>query len=90
MMYSGRVLDGHEAVRIGLANRSVPSEELAEATATWAALMVANSWHTLREEKRQMKRLWDVGREEGMKWAREKGPGPAPDMVERIQGGFKR
>jgi enoyl-CoA hydratase len=90
MMYSGRVLDGHEAVRIGLANRSVPSEELAEATATWAALMVANSWHTLREEKRQMKRLWDMGREEGMKWAREKGPGPAPDMVERIQGGFKR
>ena len=29
-------------------------------------------------------------REDGLKWAREKGPGVAPDMIERIQEGFKR
>ena len=29
-------------------------------------------------------------RDEGLKWAREHGPGPASDMIERIQEGFKR
>ncbi|MDE0873069.1 MAG: enoyl-CoA hydratase/isomerase family protein [Acidimicrobiales bacterium] len=90
MMYSGRVVDGHEAAQIGLANSSLPGEQLSEATIAWADLIAANSWHTLREEKRQMRTLTEFGRDEGLKWAREKGPGPAPDMVERIQGGFKR
>jgi len=90
MMYSGRVVEGHEAARIGLANRSVPSDQLAEATAAWADLIAANSWHTLSHEKHQMKALAEFGRDEGLKWAREKGPGAASDMVERIQGGFKR
>ena len=90
MMYSGRGVEGHEAARIGLANRSVPSDQLAEATAAWADLIAANSWHTLSHEKHQMKALAEFGRDEGLKWAREKGPGAASDMVERIQGGFKR
>ena len=90
MMYSGRVVEGHEAARIGLANRSLPSDQLAEATAAWADLIAANSWHTLSHEKHQMKALAEFGRDEGLKWAREKGPGAASDMVERIQGGFKR
>ena len=90
MMYSGRVVGGGEAVSIGLANNCVPENELAEETDAWAARIAANSWHTLREEKRQMNRLAELSREAGMKWAREKGPGPAADMVERIQAGFKR
>ena len=90
MMYSGRVVEGHEAARIGLANRSLPSDQLAEATAAWADLIAANSWHTLSHEKHQMKALAEFGRDDGLKWAREKGPGAASDMVERIQGGFKR
>jgi enoyl-CoA hydratase/carnithine racemase len=90
MMYSGRVVEGQEAVEIGLANRCVPADELPDAADAWAALMVGNSWHTLREEKRQMKRLAEFGRDEGLKWAREKGPGPARDMVQRIKEGFNR
>ena len=90
MMYSGRVVEGQEAVEIGLANRCVPVDELPDATDAWAVLMVGNSWHTLREEKRQMKRLAQFGRDEGLKWAREKGPGPATDMVQRIKEGFNR
>lgn len=90
MMFSGRMVTGVEAVQMGLANRRVPSDELETATAEWAATIAANSWHTLREEKRQMRQLLSLDRDEGLKWAREHGPGPAADMIERIQEGFKR
>ena len=90
MMFTGRTLTGLEAVQIGLANRSVPNDELENSTFEWAAAIAANSWHTLREEKRQMRQLSKLDREEGIRWAREHGPGPASDMLERIQEGFKR
>ena len=48
MMYSGRVVDGVEAERIGLANRCVSEEQLQQSTDDWATSIVANSWHTLR------------------------------------------
>ena len=90
MMYSGRVVDGVEAERIGLANRCVSEEQLEESTEDWASSIVANSWHTLREEKKQMRLLSDFSRDKGLKWAREDGPGVAPDMLQRIQDGFQR
>lgn len=90
MMFSGRIVTGQEAVQMGLANRSVPNDELETATVDWATNIAANSWHTLREEKYQMRELSNFNRKEGLKWAREHGPGPAPDMLERIQEGFKR
>ncbi len=37
-----------------------------------------------------MRQLLSLDRYEGLKWAREQGPGPAADMIERIQEGFKR
>ncbi len=90
MMYSGRVVDGVEAERIGLANRCVSEEQLQESTDDWARSIVANSWHTLRQEKKQMRLLSDLSRDDGLKWAREDGPGVAPDMLQRIQDGFQR
>ena len=90
MMYSGRVVDGVEAERIGLANRCVSEEQLQQSTDDWARSIVANSWHTLREEKKQMRLLSDFNRDEGLKWAREDGPGVASDMLQRIQDGFQR
>ena len=90
LMYSGRVVDGAEAQQIGLANRCVPETELNAAAHEWAETIVANSWHTLREEKKQMRLLQAMNYDDGIKWAREKGPGAAPDMLERIQGGFQR
>ena len=90
LMYSGRVVDGAEAQQIGLANRCVPETELNATALEWAETIVANSWHTLREEKKQMRLLQAMNYDDGIKWAREKGPGAAPDMLERIQGGFQR
>ena len=90
IMYSGRVVEGVEAIQIGLANRCVPEAELETTTNDWAETVATNSWHTLREEKKQMRLLAEMTREDGLKWAREKGPGVAPDMIERIQEGFKR
>ena len=90
IMYSGRVVEGTEATQIGLANRCVPEAKLEATTHDWAETIATNSWHTLREEKKQMRLLAEMTREEGLKWAREKGPGVAPDMIERIQEGFKR
>jgi enoyl-CoA hydratase/carnithine racemase len=90
MMYSGRVVKGVEAERIGLANRCVSEEQLQESTDDWARSIVANSWHTLRQEKKQMRLLSDLSRDDGLKWAREDGPGVAPDMLQRIQDGFQR
>ena len=90
IMYSGRVVEGTEATQIGLANRCVPEAKLEATTHDWAETIATNSWHTLREEKKQMRLLAEMTRDEGLKWAREKGPGVAPDMIERIQEGFKR
>ena len=90
LMYSGRVVDGAEAQQIGLANRCGPETELNATALEWAETIVANSWHTLREEKKQMRLLEAMNHDDGIKWAREKGPGAAPDMLERIQGGFQR
>jgi hypothetical protein len=68
----------------------VSGEQLQQSTDDWATSIVANSWHTLREEKKQMRLLSDFSRDKGLKWAREDGPGVAPDMLQRIQDGFQR
>lgn len=90
MMYSGRVVGAEEAVRIGLANRSVAADELADAAQEWARQIAANSWHTLQHEKRMMRELGDKERAEGLRWGREEGPGTGPDTLERIQSSFGR
>lgn len=88
MMYSGRVVSGAEALTIGLANRATPADELAAAAGQWASDIAANSWHTLREEKRIMRELADRGRGPGIAWDREHSPGAGPDMQDRIAAGF--
>ena len=52
MMFSGRVVDGVEAARIGLANRAVPEDELMPAALEMARSFLGNSWHTLRMDKK--------------------------------------
>lgn len=90
MMYTGHVVDADEAVRIGLANRAVGSDELMTEATAWARQIADNSWHTLEHEKRMMRELGERGRAEGLRWGREDGPGAGPDMLERIQGSFGR
>ena len=68
----------------------MPDADLDTSAHEWAESIVANSWHTVREEKKQMRLLAGMNRDDGIKWAREHGPGAAPDMLERIRGAFKR
>ena len=90
MMYSGRVVGADEAVRMGLANRSVAADDLHDEAQRWAQQIAASSWHTLRNEKRMMRELGEMTRADGLRWGRENGPGAGPDMLERIQSSFKR
>ena len=85
MMFSGRVVDGIEAARIGLANRAVPEAELMEATIGMARSFLENSWHTLRMDKQLINGGLERPLGEGLAWEREVSPGAGPDTAERIK-----
>ncbi|MBI5946663.1 MAG: enoyl-CoA hydratase/isomerase family protein [Chloroflexi bacterium] len=86
MMFSGRPVAGPEATAIGLANRCVADADLATATTALAAEMVANSWHTLRADKRLVNEGQQYTLAEGLAYERRTSPGAGPDMAERLQG----
>jgi enoyl-CoA hydratase/carnithine racemase len=84
LMLSGRPVDGHEAAAIGLANRCVPDAELEAATLELAKQIVANSWHTLRADKKLVNQGQDFGLEQGLAYERRESPGASPDAQERV------
>ena len=51
MLYTGRRVNGSEAVALGLANRSVPRAQLHDAAAELAAAIAQQPGHALREVK---------------------------------------
>lgn len=85
MMFSGRVVDGVEAARIGLANTSVAEDELMPTAVSMARSFLANSWHTLRMDKQLINGGLDRSLGEGLAWEREVSPGAGPDTAERIK-----
>ena len=85
MMFSGRVVSGAEAARIGLANRCVPDDQLMEAATEMAHSFLKNSWHTLRADKMLVNGGLQRTLSEGLRFEREEGPGVAPDMAERVK-----
>ncbi len=85
MMFTGRVVSGAEAAAIGLANTCVPEAELRRHTMDLARAMVANSWHTLRADKRLVNEGQDHGLKEGLAFERTTSPGRGPDMEERLK-----
>jgi len=90
MMFSGRTVNGQEAVDLGIANLCVPDDDLLNAAIKMAESFTRNSWHTLRADKA----LVNVGQNnflnDGLIEERENGPGVAPDMNDRLKAGFKR
>lgn len=84
LMLSGRNVDGREAAAIGLANRCVPDAELESATLELAKQIVANSWHTLRADKRLVNQGQDFGLEQGLAFERRESPGASPDAQQRV------
>ena len=84
MMFSGRVVNGSEAVTMGLANRCVADELLLEETISMAKGFLENSWFTLRADKMLINGGLDNTLHEGLLWERSNSPGRGPDMEERL------
>jgi enoyl-CoA hydratase/carnithine racemase len=84
LMLSGRTVEGREAAAIGLANRCVPDAELESATLELAKQIVANSWHTLRADKKLVNQGQDFGLDQGLAYERRESPGAGPDVAERV------
>ena len=85
MMFSGRVVDGDEAVTLGLANRCVPRSELMDTARTMARGFLENSWFTLRADKMLLNRGLNHGLEEGLHFERENSPGREPGLSDRLE-----
>ena len=84
LMFSGRVVQGEEAVTIGLANQCVPDSSLLESGLKMAKSFLENSWFTLRADKMLINGGLDYTLGEGLTWERENSPGRGPEMSERI------
>ena len=85
MMFTGKVVSGSEAFRLGLANECVPENFLKDRTLEIANQIVQNSWHTLRSDKYLVNAGMSMSYEDGKLFEREKSPGPDPDMQDRIK-----
>ena len=90
LMLSGRIVEGREAAAIGLANRCVADAELEAATLELAKQIVANSWHTLRADKKLVNQGQDFGLEQGLSFERRESPGASPDTAQRVAGFGKK
>lgn len=85
LMFTGRAISGQEALAIGLVNACVPDDQLEAATNGLTASIVANSWHTLRADKRLVNEGQRYTLAEGLAYERRTSPGAGPDMAERLK-----
>ena len=85
MMFSGCVVSGEEAVRLGLAQRCVPAASLLEETEALARSFLENSWFTLRADKMLVNEGQKHTLADGLLFERQKSPGRGPDLEERLK-----
>ncbi len=85
MMFSGTPITGAEALTLGLANCCVPDDDLEATTDALAASIVANSWHTLRADKRLVNEGQRYTLADALAFERRTSPGASPDMAERLK-----
>ncbi|MCP5044024.1 MAG: enoyl-CoA hydratase/isomerase family protein [bacterium] len=90
LMFTGRTLTGKEAVEWGLANVCVTDETLEAASEEMARGIVAQSWHSLREEKALVGAAARMTYAEGLEWERKHSRGTTPDLFERLAKFGKR
>ncbi len=86
LMFTGTPITGQQAVEIGLANLCVPEDQLEQATFELASRIVANSWHTLRADKRLVNQGQHYSLAEALAFERRTSPGAGPDMAQRLAG----
>lgn len=82
--FTGRIISGDEAARIGLANACVPDAEFDAYVMQFARSIVGNSWHSARGNKLLYQKSQQLDLAAGLVYEREQGPGVAPDMAERV------
>jgi len=85
MMFTGRVVSGAEAARIGLANDCVADADLETRAHELAAGIVANSWHSLRGVKMLVNQGQNHTLADGLAFERDQSPGRGPDLEERLK-----
>jgi enoyl-CoA hydratase/carnithine racemase len=85
MMYTGRVVSGAEAVRIGLANDCVADPDVETRAHELAASIAANSWHSLRGVKMLVNQGQNHTLADGLAFERDQSPGRGPDLEERLR-----
>ena len=86
LMFSGRVVNGEEAVALGLANRCVPRDALLDEARAMARSFLENSWFTLRADKMLLNQGLNHGLEAGLGFEREHSPGREPGLADRLEG----
>jgi enoyl-CoA hydratase/carnithine racemase len=85
LMFSGRVVSGEEAVRLGLASRCVPPDQLLATAEAMARGFLENSWFTLRADKMLVNQGLNYTLQEGLAFERQHSPGRGPDLEERLK-----
>jgi enoyl-CoA hydratase/carnithine racemase len=90
MMFTGRRVDGREALRLGLADRCVADDELDSAVDELAALIVANSWGTSRIDKQLLAASASMPRPDALAHERTAPYGLPDDMAERMSAAPQR
>ena len=86
MMTTARPFTGAEAVAMGLANFCFPDEVFDQRLREFTDTILANSWHTLRANKRLMRETDGMLLAAGLAHESYRHPGNAPDMRERLSG----
>ncbi len=84
MMTTSRPYTGEEALAMGLVNYCFPDESFEEELRKLTETIVANSWHTLRGNKRLLRETAGMSLEQGLAHEVYRSPGPAPDIRQRL------
>lgn len=87
MMFTARTYSGRDAEAMGLCNSCYPDEGFEKAIETFCTEMLANSWFSLRANKKLLRDTDGMSIEAGLAYEIYQSEGVGPDMAERI-GGF--
>jgi enoyl-CoA hydratase/carnithine racemase len=86
MMTTSRPYTATEALAMGLVNLCFPDAVFDQELRKLTDAILANSWHTLRGNKRLLRETEGMPRAEGLAHEVYRTPGPASDMKERLAG----
>lgn len=84
LMFTADIIDANEAVRIGLAEYTVPLDDFDREIENLARRIAANSCFSHRENKRLLDASDGLSLAAGLHWETAASPAIGPDMLDRI------